>query len=85
MKIKTCNKCKWIQIKKDGKMNWKQRYKCKICGYVFQNKSRVRKDKKLWDDYSFWKQTYQQLSCKYWKSVPTIQRKLDKFLVKKKI
>jgi transposase-like protein len=84
MKIKTCNKCKWTQIKKDGKMNWKQRYKCKICGYVFQNKSRDRNDN-LRVEYTLWKQTYQQLSCKYWKSIPTIQKRLDKFLVKKKI
>lgn len=61
---KTCKKCKSKEIKKDGFMRWKQRYKCKICGYVFQNKSRKISInvQQLWNEYCFWKQNYAELS-----------------------
>ncbi len=39
---KRCKKCWSIEIKKDWFMRWKQRYKCKLCWYVFQNKTRVQ-------------------------------------------
>ena len=78
---KQCKKCKSKEIKKDWFMRWKQRYKCKCCWHVFQNKTRVNniKIKELWSDYCFWKQTYSQLSEKYWKTTKTIQKILDKF------
>ena len=84
MKIKICQKCSNLFVIKFWFKRWKQRYKCKKCGYVFQNKSRVREDNKLWKDFSDWKQTYQQLSCKYKLSTRSIQKHLDKILVKKK-
>lgn len=78
---KICKKCKSREIKKDGFMRGKQRYKCKICNYVFQNKSRSKKEKidinKLWNLYCFRKQTYKELAEDYWVTIKTIQTKLD--------
>jgi len=78
---KRCKKCKSEEIKKDWFMRWKQRYKCKCCWYVFQNKTRAKKVEivEIWNDYCFWKQTYSQLAEKYWESIKTIQKKLDEY------
>ena len=78
---KRCKKCKSDEIKKDWFMRWKQRYKCKCCWHVFQNKTRANniEIKEIWNDYCFWKQTYSQLSEKNWKTIKTIQKILDKF------
>lgn len=76
-----CKKCWSKSIKKDWFKRWKQRYKCKSCFYVFQNKTRKNKIEinKLWNEYCFWKQTYLELSEKYNISIKTIQKKLDEF------
>ena len=59
-------------------MRWKQRYKCTSCWYVFQNSGRSRIHVQvLWEEYTKGKQTYKQLSEKYWVSVPTIRKLLD--------
>lgn len=78
---KTCKKCNSELIKKDWFMRWKQRYKCKICRYVFQNKTRSKKIEinNLWNEYCFLKQNYLELSKKYWVSIKTIQKKLDSY------
>ena len=78
---KICKKCKSKEIKKDWFMRWKQRYKCKVCGHVFQNKSRKKKVEitKLWNEYCFWKQNYEELAKKYWFVVKTIQKRLDEY------
>jgi hypothetical protein len=78
---KPCKKCGSKEIKKDGFKRWKQRYKCKFCGHVFQNKSRQNKGqiKQLWNEYSHWKQTYTELSEKHKVSVKKIQKELDKY------
>lgn len=78
---KVCKKCNSKSIKKDWFKRWKQRYKCKCCGYVFQNKSRQRKIeiKNLWNEYCFWKQNYKELSEKYKVTIKTIQKKLDSY------
>lgn len=57
----------------------KQRYKCNVCNYVFENKRRVTNTDKqqLWTDYSHQKQTYKSLSGKHKKSLQTIQKYLD--------
>jgi len=62
-------------------MRLKQRYKCKLCGYVFQNKTRKTKVwiNKLWNEYCFWKQFYSELAEKYNCSIKTIQQKLDQY------
>jgi transposase-like protein len=84
MSKKRCSKCNSYTVKKDGKMRWKQRYKCTFCGYVFQNSSQTVSSAELWEEYTKWKQTYQQLSEKYWISITTIKKKLDSFEIKKK-
>ncbi len=63
-------------------MRWKQRYKCKLCGHVFQNKTRAKlvNINKLWREYVFGKQTYKQLSDKYDLSIKTIQKYLDRYV-----
>lgn len=67
-------------------MRWKQRYKCKDCGYVFQNKARTSEkktqiqNKQLWEDYSTHKQTYNELSKTYSLSVRTVQKRLDEYV-----
>lgn len=78
---KRCKKCSSEEIKKDWKMRWKQRYKCKKCWYVFQNKARQKKTEisKIWKEYSFWKQFYVELANKYNLSLKTIQKKLDQY------
>lgn len=78
---KVCKKCWSNSIKKDGKMRWKQRYKCKKCWHVFQNKSRERKYyvNDLWNKYCFWKQNYKELSEEYGVSIKKIQHMLDKY------
>jgi len=79
--VKTCKVCASILIKKDGFKRWKQRYKCKTCGHVFQNKSRkkIYRVSELWDRYCFGKQTYEELSKEYKLSLKTIQKLLDNY------
>lgn len=83
---KSCKNCKWNEVKKDWFKRWKQRYKCKKCGHVFQNKSRKEKIdlNKLWNEYCFWKQTYEELAEKYKVTVKTIQKYLDMYVLKKR-
>ncbi len=78
---KTCKNCNSPLIKKDWFKRWKQRYKCKLCGHVFQNKSRSNKIEvtKLWHEYCFWKQNYDELAEKYKVTIKTIQKRLDSF------
>lgn len=78
---KKCKKCNSKELKKDWFKRWKQRYKCKNCWHVFQNKTRKQKIdiNKLYQDYCFWKQTYEQLSETYWISIRTVQKKLDEY------
>jgi hypothetical protein len=78
---KVCKKCQSREIKKDWFKRWKQRYKCKKCWHVFQNKSRKKKVeiKRLWQEYCFWRQFYTDLSEKYWLRKKTIQQKLDEY------
>ena len=84
MTKKRCLKCWEKRVKKDWKMRWKQRYKCIFCGYVFQNASKKVCKDQLWNEYIWWRQTYQQLSEKYKISIRTIQKRLDEVIVKKK-
>lgn len=79
---KYCKKCNSSEIKKDWKMRWKQRYKCKACGHVFQNKTRKNNNitQELWNKYCFRKQTYKELSNEYWISVKKVQQILDNFI-----
>ena len=80
---KKCKKCNSSEIKKDWFKRWKQRYKCKDCWYVFQNKTRKQKIdiNELWNKYCFRKQTYAELAEDYWISVRTVQAKLDEYQI----
>lgn len=66
-------------------MRGKQRYKCKVCWHVFQNKSRKKKTQKisfveqLWNQYCFGKQTYKELSESHRISIRKIQKLLDSY------
>ncbi len=77
MQIKKCKKCGGSRIKKDGRMRWKQRYKCQLCWYVFQNSHKTLNTEKLWKEYSSWKQTYWEIEAKYNLSKVTVQKYLD--------
>jgi len=57
-----------------------QRYKCYSCGKQFSYTKRFRAPL-LWEEYTFGKQTYAQLSAKYGVCIKTIQRHLDKFCI----
>lgn len=76
---KSCPKCNKQEVVKNGMKRWKQAYKCNSCRYRFVSKSRddKRTVKKLWKEYSVGKQTYNELSKKYWISQKTIVRKFD--------
>ena len=81
---KSCKVCHSILIKKDGFKYGRQRYKCKSCGHVFQNKSRNitslnKQAKELWDKYSYGKQTYAELAWEQSTSVRNIQKILDTY------
>ncbi len=58
-------------------MRWKQRYRCKLCWYVFQNRRKKITTDELWNEYSTWKQIYWELEIKYHVSKVTIQKYLD--------
>ena len=62
-------------------MRGKQRYKCKSCGHVFQNKSRKKKNlsTELWNKYCFKRQTYENLAEEYGISMKTVQKHLDSY------
>jgi transposase-like protein len=82
--VKTCTVCHSIFVKKDGFKYGRQRYKCKTCGHVFQNKSRKKQGlkkqaKELWGRYSHRKQTYKELSSEFHTSVRNIQKILDTY------
>ena len=77
---KKCPKCSSFSVIKDGKRYKKQSFRCKECGHVFQNKSRIRSEKNnaLFLDYSLHKQTLVELADISWVSVKTIHRKLTR-------
>ena len=82
--MKKCPKCSSYRIKKDWTKLWSQRYKCNICWHVFQEKKRRISNEQIYKEYLEWKQTYKQLAKKYNKWISTIQRAVDKVILKKK-
>jgi len=83
---KLCPKCSWHEVKKDWKRKWRQSYKCKLCNHIRVNKSRWSKIniKKLYDDFSNHKQTYKELWEQNNTTIKTIQKYLDKYVIKEK-
>jgi transposase-like protein len=82
---KTCPKCSSFSVIKDGKRYKKQSFRCKGCGHIFQNKSRIRTEKnhQLFINYSLHKQTLSELADTERVSVKTIHRKLTSEFQKK--
>ena len=79
--IKICKKCNGKSIQKFGKTDGRQRYKCMSCGYIFRSSRRIsasetKKNRDLFLDYSFHKQTLSELADDSSLSVRTIHRKL---------
>lgn len=86
MKNKNCKKCGLLSLVKDWFKNWKQRYKCRSCKSVQQNKSRNTFNlENLYHAYQNWKQTYKQLALRYWLSIPTIKKRIESYIPLKKI
>ena len=84
--IKICTKCKNSNLRKDGKEDGRQRYRCLDCKYVFRSKRREKNTEKqtLFHSYSFRKQTLSEIAWDTHYSVRTIQRKLDEVFSSKK-
>lgn len=78
--VKICTKCNWIRIQKFWQQDWRQRYKCISCWYIFRNSRRIQKWKlsndRLLSSYAQNKQTIQELSESTWLSKSTIHRKI---------
>lgn len=78
----SCSKCGKQRVVKNGRKYWRQAYKCNICGHKFVSQSRTKnvKTKNLREEYSFGKQTYEQLWVNNWCSRKTIQRVFDQHI-----
>jgi hypothetical protein len=50
---------------------------CLDCGKQFQSKRKDKLTKKIWNDYVFGKQSYQQLSNKHKLTIKTIRKRID--------
>jgi len=76
---KSCPKCGKQRVVKNGRKYWRQAYKCNVCGHKFASKSRIKnvKAENLREEYSSWKQTYEQLAVNNWCSGKTVQRIFD--------
>ncbi|MFC2406187.1 MAG: hypothetical protein ACFNTM_00590, partial [Cardiobacterium sp.] len=68
-----CFFCGSKKVKKNGRRNSQQRYKCCNCGRQFDG-GRRRQSDELWTDYSAGKQTAARLAAKYGCSCKTIYR-----------
>lgn len=78
-----CPSCNWKNTKKDGKRKWRQSYKCR-CWYVRISARRKKiaiSKEELYEDFALHKQTYSELSVKYWISKRTVQKYLDEYVV----
>jgi hypothetical protein len=62
-----------------------QRYRCTVCGVLFQSKRRpVRHDSSIWNDYVWGKQNLKQLSTKTGRGVKWVRKRLGAVTVRKK-
>jgi len=69
--------CSSFHVRKNGRRNNRQRYLCLDCGKQFQTKNKSELTKRIWNDYVFGKQSYQQLSDKHKLTVKTIRRRIE--------
>lgn len=69
-------------MRKDGKQNKRQRYRCPHCRYRFQYKKREGKlNQNLWHEYSHGKQTLQELGRRHRHSYKWVRTHLDEYEV----
>jgi transposase-like protein len=73
---KTCPYCSSKSVKKNGRRNRKQLWKCKDCLKQFRQKSKG-KSQEIWKQYTHGKQTQKQLADTYGKSKRWVQYQLD--------
>jgi len=77
-----CPFCTSQNTRKYGKFRARQRYKCNTCKKTFgSSKKPQRFNQKLFDDYCYGKQTLSQIGAKIGCSIPTIQKRLDEFIL----
>lgn len=78
-------KCGLASLRKNGKRNGKQRYRCDNCKSSFWWKASKKLDyDKMYNDYCFNNRTYNQLAEQYSVTIQTIQIRLDKAIYKPK-
>lgn len=82
---KICPKCKSLLVKKFWFKLWRQRRKCNNCGHVFERKRKAINKVKLYEEYGYQKQTYEELWNRYKVSWKTIKNHIDNVIIKKKI
>ena len=75
MNKKECPVCRSKHTIKYGVRKGVQLYKCQACGYQFRAGREVSEDE-LWNAYQQEKQTIEELSKRYGKSVSTVKRRL---------
>lgn len=75
MNKKECPVCRSKHTIKYGVRKGVQLYKCQACGYQFRAGREVSEDD-LWNAYQQEKQTIEELSKRYGKSVSTVKRRL---------
>src|SRR3990167_480906 len=70
------------KLKKIGQHRGRQRFKCTDCGKKFQDarRQRTRLQHKLFDEYVWKKQTYEQLSDTYDKSAPWLRQQIQAYV-----
>ena len=75
MNKKECPVCRSKHTIKYGVRKGVQLYKCQACGYQFRTEREVSKDE-LWNAYQQEKQTIEELSKRFGKSISTVKRRL---------
>jgi len=80
--IKICPKCNQKHIQKFWVQDWRQRYKCMDCGYIFRSPRRIwiSKAKNIIKSYIDRKQTLAEIASDSWLSKRTIHRRITKIL-----
>ena len=76
--IKKCRKCGEKAVRKDGRQNGHQRYRCHSCDDRFQNSQRLNGvQKKIWHLYVHRKQTYCEIAKDFRRSTRWVQQMID--------
>ena len=74
---KKCPTCRASDIKKNGQSRGRQRYQCRPCKSTFYRYKKSLDIGKLYHQYSYGRQTLEQLSETYEVSVRSLQQKFD--------